>query len=129
MEKKAPEVARKLLDRAQHEQIPSEARHDIIGMIGTIISYRFDNLTRKEVETMLAKSFAETRFYRDVKEEGRQEGVEMNQRATALAMLAEKIPVETIARITGWTIEDLQSLEKEAKKTKVKKAKATKTKS
>jgi hypothetical protein len=28
-------------------------------MVGTIISYRFNNLSRKEVETMLAKSFAE----------------------------------------------------------------------
>ncbi len=126
--KKAPEVARKLLDRAQREQIPSEARRDIIGMVGTIISYRFNNLNLREVEAMIASSFSETRVYRDAKEEGRQEGAEMTQRSLALGMLAEKIPVETIARITGWTIEDLQSLEKEAKKTKTKKAKTTKAK-
>lgn len=127
--KKAPEVARKLLDRVQHEEIPSEARRDIIGMVRTIISYRFDNLSRQEVETMLAKSFTETRFYRDVKEEGREEArkeAEITQKAVILGMFAEKIPVETIARITGWTIEDLQTLEKEAKKTKTKKAKTTK---
>jgi predicted transposase/invertase (TIGR01784 family) len=133
--KKAPEVARKLLDRAQREEIPSEARRDIIGMVGTIISYRFNNLSRKEVETMLAKSFTETRFYRDVKEEGREEAREealkeaqTTQKEFILRMFAEKIPMETIARITGWTLEDLQSLEKEAKKTKTKKAKTTKAK-
>jgi predicted transposase/invertase (TIGR01784 family) len=128
--KKAPEAARKLLDRVQHEKIQSEARRDIIGMVGTIISYRFNNLSRQEVETMLASSFTETRFYRDVKEEGREEAREeaqITQRAFILGMMSEKIPMETIARITGWTIEDLQSLEKEPKKAKTKKAKKAKT--
>jgi hypothetical protein len=52
----------------------------------------------------------------------------MTQRSIALRMLAENMSVETIARITGWTLEDLQSLEKESKKTKTKKAKTTKAK-
>jgi predicted transposase/invertase (TIGR01784 family) len=104
-------------------------------MVRTIISYRFNNLSRKEVETMLAKSFTETRFYQDVKEEGREEAREealreaqTTQKEFILRMFVEKIPMETIARITGWTLEDLQSLEKEAKKTKTKKAKTTKAK-
>lgn len=104
--KKAPAAARKLLDRTEQESPSDEVRRGIIGMIGTIISYRFSNLSRKEVEAMLARSLTETRFYQDVKEEGREEMIR--------GMLVEKIPLETIARISGWTIEDIKALEKES---------------
>ena len=104
--KKAPAAARKLLDRTEQESPSDEVRRGIIGMIGTIISYRFSNLSRKEVEAMLATSFTKTRFYQDVKEEGREEMIR--------GMLVEKIPLETIARISGWTIEDIKALEKES---------------
>ena len=104
--KKAPAAARKLLDRTEQESSSDEVRRGIIGMIGTIISYRFSNLSRKEVEAMLARSLTETRFYQDVKEEGREEMIR--------GMLVEKIPLETIARISGWTIEDIKALEKES---------------
>jgi predicted transposase/invertase (TIGR01784 family) len=112
--KKAPEAARKLLDRSKQESPSDEVRRGIIGMIGTIVSYRFSNLSRKEVEAMLATSFTETRFYRDVKEEGREEATQETKRSMIQGMLVEKIPVKTIARITGWTVKDIKALEKES---------------
>lgn len=42
------------------------------------------------------------------KEEGREE-----RRSLALKMLQENIPIETIARITEWTIAELQQLQVE----------------
>ncbi len=52
---------------------------------------------------MLARPFTETRFYQSVKEEGRKEMIRW--------MVVEKIPLETIARISRWTIEDIKILE------------------
>jgi predicted transposase YdaD len=43
-------------------------------MIATIMVYRFTNLSRQEVDAMLGLQLADTRVYREAKEEGRQEG-------------------------------------------------------
>lgn len=76
-EAQAPEEARALLSRAQAAP-PAESRV-IIDMVVTIISYRFGQITRQEVERMLNITFEETRVYQEVKEdalrEGRQEGL------------------------------------------------------
>ncbi|OYD88374.1 hypothetical protein CDG77_24020 [Nostoc sp. 'Peltigera membranacea cyanobiont' 213] len=42
-------------------------------MIVTIMVYKFEILTRTEVESMLGITLKETRVYREIKEEGRQE--------------------------------------------------------
>lgn len=74
-EGEAPAAARYLLTRTQQE-IPTPSNQVIIEMITTIISYKFENLTRSEAEAMLGITLKETRLYRDIKEEGREEGVE-----------------------------------------------------
>jgi predicted transposase YdaD len=43
-------------------------------MITTIMMYKFENLNRQEVESMLGITLKETRVYREIKEEGREEG-------------------------------------------------------
>ena len=43
-------------------------------MIATIMAYKFTNLSRQEVDAMLGLQLADTRVYREAKEEGRQEG-------------------------------------------------------
>jgi len=71
-ESQAPESARFLLARAQQEAI--ETRRGIIEMITTIIVYKFGQLSRLEVETMLGLRLQETRVYQEAKAEGQLEG-------------------------------------------------------
>jgi predicted transposase/invertase (TIGR01784 family) len=74
-EELAPEEARYLLSRTRNELSPPNSRA-IIEIITTIMTYRFDQLSRVEVEAMLDITLKETRVYREIKEEGREEGRE-----------------------------------------------------
>ncbi|BAY19636.1 hypothetical protein NIES2109_45510 [Nostoc sp. HK-01] len=68
----APTEARYLLTRASQETSPKASRA-IIEMITTIMVYKFEILSRAEVELMLGITLQETRVYREIKEEGRTE--------------------------------------------------------
>ena len=71
-ESQAPEEARYILERfqAQQSRPPSRA---IIEMVTTIMVYRFERLSRIEVEAMLGITLKQTRVYQEIKEEGREE--------------------------------------------------------
>ncbi|AFY41245.1 Rpn family recombination-promoting nuclease/putative transposase [Nostoc sp. PCC 7107] len=71
----APSEARYLLERAAVEQ-PETASRAIIELVTTIMVYKFEQLSRKEVESMLGITLKETRVYREIKEEGREEGLQ-----------------------------------------------------
>ncbi len=71
-EEQAPEEARYLLTRTRQE-LSQEAGRAIIDLVTTIIAYRFEQLSRMEVESMLDIKLKETRVYREIKEEGREE--------------------------------------------------------
>ncbi|MFN6233720.1 Rpn family recombination-promoting nuclease/putative transposase [Microcystis sp.] len=73
-ETQAPEKARYLLARTQEQIVDTEASRAIIEMIATIMVYKFTNLSRQEVDAMLGLQLADTRVYREAKEEGRLEG-------------------------------------------------------
>ncbi|MEH2458042.1 Rpn family recombination-promoting nuclease/putative transposase [Nostoc sp.] len=74
-EEQAPEQARYLLSRTRQE-LSSPTSRAIIEMIITIMVYKFEQLSRREVESMLGITLQETRVYREIKEEGREEGRE-----------------------------------------------------
>jgi predicted transposase YdaD len=74
-ESQAPEEARYLLTRTRQE-VTEPANRAIIEMIITIMVYKFEQLSRMEVESMLGITLKETRVYREIKEEGREEGRE-----------------------------------------------------
>jgi predicted transposase/invertase (TIGR01784 family) len=74
-EEQAPEVARYLLTRTQQE-IPSPSNRAIIEILTTIMVYKFEQLSRMDVESMLGITLKETKVYREIKEEGREEGRE-----------------------------------------------------
>ena len=74
-ESQAPEAARYLLTKTK-EEIPSSSNSVIIEMITTIMMYKFENLNRQEVESMLGITLKQTRVYQEIKEEGREEGLE-----------------------------------------------------
>ncbi|WP_416675958.1 DUF2887 domain-containing protein [Egbenema bharatensis] len=69
----APDEARYLLDRTRQEVSEPNSRA-IMELITTIVAYRFDQLSRREIEAMLDITLQETRVYREIKEEGREEG-------------------------------------------------------
>ena len=68
-EKQAPEEARYLLSRTQ-QKTPFPSTQAIIGLITTIIAYKFEQLNQREVEEMLGITFEETRFYQDIEQRG-----------------------------------------------------------
>jgi predicted transposase YdaD len=72
-------------------------------VINTIISYKFTNLSRKEIDVMLGTKFKETRVYLDIRDERNHE--------IALSMLKDNLPLEQISRWTGLTIAQIQALQ------------------
>nr|WP_250123750.1 Rpn family recombination-promoting nuclease/putative transposase [Chroococcidiopsis sp. CCMEE 29] len=67
----APESARYLLRRTRTE-LAAPSRRAITEMLTTIMAYRFEQLSRVEVEAMLDMTLKETKVYREIKEEGRE---------------------------------------------------------
>jgi predicted transposase YdaD len=53
--------------------------------------YKFTNLSRQEVDAMLGLQLADTRVYREAKEEGRQEGRQEGESALILRQLKRRI--------------------------------------
>ncbi len=74
-EDKAPETARNLLKRS-NEQSSLLSSRAIIEMITTIMVYKFEKFSLKEVESMLGITLEETRVYREIKEQGIEQGRE-----------------------------------------------------
>jgi predicted transposase/invertase (TIGR01784 family) len=94
--------ARRLVGQAQ-------GRRDIINLLSTIIVYKFSNLSRDEVDTMLGIELQQTRVYQEARAEGRNEG----EQALVLKLLTRKIgniDPEIQARINSLMIDQLESL-------------------
>ena len=111
-ESNAPDQARTLLSRTQQEVIASNERQAIIDLIITIMVYRFTQMTRQEVETMLGLTLQQTRVYRDAKEEGREEGL-AQERALVMRQLQRKVgelPEAIALQVKALTIEALEEL-------------------
>jgi predicted transposase/invertase (TIGR01784 family) len=103
----APAAARMLLNRTEQETSTPAIARGIIDLIGTIMVYKFTNLSRQEIDAMLGITLQETRVYREAREEGKDE----ERDKIALNMIKENIPLEAISRITGLTIDRLQQLQ------------------
>ena len=110
-EELAPQEARYLLNRTRTELSPSDSRA-IIEIITTIIAYRFDQLSRVEVEAMLDITLKETRVYREIKQEGREEGREAmaNTIARQLRKRLGELPQQVRAEILGLSLSMLAEL-------------------
>lgn len=105
-QRKTPAAARRILERSEQEVDESSQRRAIIEMVGTIVSYRFTNMSCQEIQAMLGITMQETRVY--------QEAQEAERRILAMKMLQEKLPIETVARITEYTIVQLQEFQTSA---------------
>jgi predicted transposase/invertase (TIGR01784 family) len=82
--------AQAMMDRARRVETGSM----IMEMISTVMVYKFTSLSRDEVNQMLnytMDELRETRFYQEVSEEGREEGLRQGQRNLIVAQLKAKL--------------------------------------
>jgi len=104
----APQEARYLVERSSVEQ-PETANSAIIELVTTIMVYKFEQLSRKEVESMLGITLKETRVYREIKEEGR----EVEARSLIVRLLTKRVgelPQQMRERIETLSLEQLENL-------------------
>ncbi len=89
----------------------------IIDLVAEIMVYRFAQLSREDVETMLDITLQETRVYQDAKAEGNTEGQIRGRLAAVLELLEYKIPVaiptELRSHIEALSLEQLSRLTKD----------------
>ncbi|MEX0271440.1 Rpn family recombination-promoting nuclease/putative transposase [Leptolyngbyaceae cyanobacterium UHCC 1019] len=106
-EAQAPAEARALLVRSRQEIDEPAASRAIMEMLTSIMVYKFTNLSRQEIETMLGISLQQTRVYQEAKEEGQQEALQQ----VVMNLLKEEMTVEAIARVTGLSFEQIEQLQ------------------
>ncbi len=118
-EEQAPAEAKYLLTRTQQEVSPPMSQA-IIELVTTIMVYKFEHLSRREVESMLDITLQQTRVYREIKEEGREEGHKEGREegrevmAKAISGLLTKrlgeIPEQMRRKISGLSLSVLEDL-------------------
>ncbi len=107
-EEQAPEEARYLLSRTRAELSPPSNRA-IIEIVTTIMTYRFEQLSRVEVEAMLDITLKETRVYREIKQEGREEEA-VNFVTRQLRKRFGELPQEVRSLVSGLSLSMLEEL-------------------
>ncbi|HZZ82833.1 MAG TPA: Rpn family recombination-promoting nuclease/putative transposase [Gemmataceae bacterium] len=117
----AVDRAQQLIPQVRASSEPAERRAHLIQLIETVVAYKLPHLSRKELEKMLqVDSFRETKIYQEAFEEGVEEGIEKGiekgKAEVALRLLAEKVPVATIAKATGLTAAAIKRLQKKSNK-------------
>ncbi|MBO3461910.1 Rpn family recombination-promoting nuclease/putative transposase [Aetokthonos hydrillicola Thurmond2011] len=112
-ESKAPEEARYLLSRTRQE-VPSSSSRGIIEILTAIMVYKFQGLSRAEVESMLGITLQETRVYREIKEEGREEGRQLEAAQLIIRQISkrigQKLSEEMQEQISGLPLSVLEDL-------------------
>ncbi|MBE9211335.1 Rpn family recombination-promoting nuclease/putative transposase [Plectonema cf. radiosum LEGE 06105] len=107
-EEEATQEARYLLTRSQQEAPQSENRA-IMELITTIMVYKFEGKSQKEVEEMLGITLQETRVYREIKEEGRS----LEAKTLILRLLTRRVgelPQEVRLCVESLSLEQLENL-------------------
>ncbi len=108
----APEDARYLLAKSQRELTDPTACRAIMEMLTTILVYKFDQLSRVEVEAMLGISLQQTRVYQEAKAEGEEIG-EQRERSLILRQLTRRVgelPALVQSHIDALSLDQLEAL-------------------
>ncbi|WP_373529614.1 DUF2887 domain-containing protein [Nostoc sp.] len=103
-DEQATEEARYLLSRSQQEA-PQTENSAIIELLTTIMVYKFENKSQREVEEMLGITLKETRVYREIREEG--------EKSLVLRLLARRVgelPQEVHQQVESLPLEQLENL-------------------
>lgn len=103
-EEQAPQEARYLLERSSAEQ-PETVSRAIIELVTTIMVYKFEQLSRREVEQMLGITLKETKVYREIKEEEAQSII-----FRQLTRRVGELPQDVRSRIEILPLEQLENL-------------------
>lgn len=117
-EGETPAAAKYLVNRAQQELEEDKAKRVIMELVTTILSYRFTQLSRVEIEAMLGITFEQTRLYHDLTTEAearvRQEGKQEGEVSLILRLLAKKfvgqVPNQLKDQIETLSLEELAAL-------------------
>jgi predicted transposase/invertase (TIGR01784 family) len=111
-DEQATEEARYLLTRSQQEA-PQPENRAIIELLTTIMVYKFEDKSQREVEEMLGITLRETRVYREIKEEGREEGRSEGEKSLVLRQLARRVgelPQDVRQQVESLSLEQLENL-------------------
>ena len=99
------------------QETPQSLNQGIIDLITTIVMYKFEQLSQREVEEMLGITLKETRVYREIKQEGREEGREEGrqegEKSLILRLLNRKVgelSPEVRQNVENLSIEQLENL-------------------
>ena len=98
--------ARRLIEQAQGSK-------DIINLVSTIVLYKFNTLSRDEVDLMLGIELQQTRVYQEASAEGEVRGRTIEGRSLVLKLLTRKlgnISPEIQARVNSLTIDRVEAL-------------------
>ena len=109
-ESQAPTEARFLLERNISEKPANRA---IIEMVTTIMVYRFEILSQQEVEVMLGITLQETRVYKEIKQEGLDQGRKQEANSLIVRILTKRfgaLSEEMRAAISGLPLTVLEDL-------------------
>ncbi|NJM74024.1 MAG: DUF4351 domain-containing protein [Scytonema sp. RU_4_4] len=94
--------------RSQQET-PQATNRAIIDLLTTIMVYKFEDKSQREVEEMLGITLRETRVYREIKEEGRVQG----EKSLVLRQLTRRVgelPQQVRQRVESLSLEQLENL-------------------
>jgi predicted transposase/invertase (TIGR01784 family) len=111
-EAQTTQEARHLLARNQQEVPPAQNRA-IIELITTIMVYKFEDKSQREVEEMLGITLQETRVYREISEKGEQRGREKGEKSLILRQLTRQVgelPPEVRQQVESLSLEQLENL-------------------
>jgi predicted transposase/invertase (TIGR01784 family) len=89
--------------------MPQFSSRMLVEIVTTIMVYRYEGLSQREVEQMLGITLKQTRVYREIKEEGREEG----ERSLILRQLTRRVgelPETVRDRIASLKLETLENL-------------------
>ena len=100
-----PDMKKEILEREYDIPMTIEMKREAETMCGIGHAIARKNL-EKGIEQGLAKGLEKGRL------EGKQEGRQEEREANIVAMLKEKIPVESISRITHYSLDQIQKLGK-----------------
>ncbi|MBW4619676.1 MAG: DUF2887 domain-containing protein [Cyanosarcina radialis HA8281-LM2] len=110
-EAQTTQEAKHLLTRNQQE-IPPAQNRAIIELITTIMVYKFEDKSQREVEEMLGITLQETRVYREILAEGVQRGLQ-REKSLILRQLTRRVgelSPEVRQRVESLSLEQLENL-------------------
>ena len=113
-ENKAKEAAKTLLKKAQNTEVDNLEKQAIIDLVTKIMTYKFDKLTREEVEAMLLGPITEEpRAIREWKELGAKQGAKQEAVSLVMRLLNRRfgnVSDVLLPKIEQFSIEKIETL-------------------